>query len=179
MPLIAVASTNPVKIDASLGAFQRTFPDIDWSISGHKVDSGVADQPLSDEETLQGALNRVDALLTVETTADYYVGIEGGVDLQSDELGAFAWAIVRAKDGTMGKGRTGQFYLPAAIAKLLAEGKSLGEADDMVFERTNSATSNGAIGLLTGDLITRTSFHEEAVILALIPFKNQELYQDN
>jgi inosine/xanthosine triphosphatase len=176
MPLIAVASTNPVKIDAALGAFNQMFPDEEWSTTGHKVNSGVADQPMSDEETLQGALNRVDALLAIEPDADYYVALEGGCSLDLGELSAFAWAVVRGKDGKMGKSRTGQFYLPPAIQELVAEGKELGEADDIVFKRSGSAQSNGAIGILMDDVITRTSYYEHAMVMALIPFKKPELY---
>lgn len=56
------------------------------------------------------------------------------------------------------------------------EGKELGEADDLVFGQTNSKQANGAVGILTDNVLTRTTFYEPAVILALIPFKNPELY---
>jgi len=52
----------------------------------------------------------------------------------------------------------------------------LGEADDRVFERSNSKQTNGAIGLLTGNVIDRTTLYAPAVVFALIPFKNPELY---
>ena len=52
----------------------------------------------------------------------------------------------------------------------------LGEADDIVFGQSNSKQKSGAVGLLTGDIIDRKSLYEEAVVLALIPFKNEELY---
>ncbi len=46
----------------------------------------------------------------------------------------------------------------------------------MVFGRTNSKQGNGAVGLLTGDVIDRAAYYVHAVILALIPFRNPELY---
>ncbi|MEA2092741.1 MAG: DUF84 family protein, partial [Patescibacteria group bacterium] len=55
-------------------------------------------------------------------------------------------------------------------------GKELGEADDIVFQRNNSKQENGAVGILTGDVVDRTKCYTEAVILALIPFKNVNLY---
>jgi non-canonical (house-cleaning) NTP pyrophosphatase len=36
--------------------------------------------------------------------------------------------------------------------------------------------ANGAIGILTGDVIDRTELYQHAVILALVPFKNDGLY---
>ncbi|MEA2092675.1 MAG: DUF84 family protein, partial [Patescibacteria group bacterium] len=56
------------------------------------------------------------------------------------------------------------------IIELIKEGKELGEADDIVFQRNNSKQENGAVGILTGDVVDRTKCYTEAVILALIPF---------
>lgn len=75
------------------------------------------------------------------------------------------------------KAKTATFFLPPAIASLIHAGKELGEADDIVFGQTNSKQKNGAVGILTGDLITRTSYYVDAIILACIPFKNIELYE--
>jgi non-canonical (house-cleaning) NTP pyrophosphatase len=52
----------------------------------------------------------------------------------------------------------------------------LGHADDRVFGRENSEQTNGAVGLLTKDLIDRTAYYEHAVVLALVPFVNPGLY---
>ncbi len=54
------------------------------------VPSDVADQPLSDEETLEGAINRVENAKTAYPNADLWMGIEGGVTIIEGELAAFA-----------------------------------------------------------------------------------------
>jgi non-canonical (house-cleaning) NTP pyrophosphatase len=84
--------------------------------------------------------------------------------------------VVKSRDGKIGKGKTGSFFLPPKVAELIGQGKELGDADDIVFGTSNSKQANGAVGILTGDVLTRTTFYEAAVILALIPFKNPELY---
>lgn len=65
--------------------------------------------------------------------------------------------------------------LPQEVASLVRQGVELGIADDRVFGRSNSKQSNGAVGLLTADLIDRQRYYEHAVILALVPFKNVDL----
>jgi len=85
------------------------------------------------------------------------------------------WVVVRSGD-RVGKARTGTFFLPAPVADLVRQGKELGEADDIIFGRSNSKQENGAIGLLTGNVIDRTQLYEHAVVLALVPFKNVGLY---
>jgi non-canonical (house-cleaning) NTP pyrophosphatase len=52
----------------------------------------------------------------------------------------------------------------------------LGHADDLVFNKSNSKQENGAVGILTENVIDRAEFYKQAVILALIPFKNPTLY---
>ncbi len=174
MPSIVVASTNPVKIGAALEGFGRMFPTETFSAQGISVPSGVSDQPMTDAETLQGALNRASRVKLEQPTADYWVGIEGGVDDRAGQLEVFAWIVVMDAE-RMGKSRTATFYLPEEAARLIRQGMELGHADDIVFGRSNSKQQNGSVGLLTGDVIDRTAYYLQAVILALIPFRNTGL----
>ena len=176
MKIIAIASKNPVKVQATLNGFQRMFPSETFRAEMISTPSGVSDQPFSNQETLQGALNRAKAAISVIPEADYWVGIEGGIEDYGDEMAAFAWIVIQSKS-LCGKGRTGSFFLPRQVAALVRDGNELGDADDLVFQKTNSKQKNGAIGILTGNVIDRTGLYEQAVILALVPFKNPDLYQ--
>ncbi len=175
MPKVIIASKNPVKIQAVKDGFEKMFPNQEFQYVGVSVPSNVADQPLSSDETLQGARNRVNNASSIHSDAEYYIGIEGGVELVEDEMQAFAWVVIKSGD-KYGKARTGTFYLPNEVVRLIKEGKELGEADDIVFKRNNSKQENGAVGILTGDVTNRTKYYTEAVVLALIPFKNVDLY---
>jgi inosine/xanthosine triphosphatase len=172
---IVVASHNPVKVEATLQGFQRIFPQETFETYPISVASGVSDQPYSNREALQGAINRARGAMHKIQQADYWVGIEGGVEEMDGELSAFAWVVV-INPVCSGMSRTGTFFLPQAVADLVRQGKELGEADDLVFGKVNSKQQNGAVGILTGDAINRTGFYESAVVLALIPFKNPEHY---
>ncbi len=172
MSLIVVASSNPVKQAATLQAFQRMFPDQTWTVEGLAVPSGVADQPQSDAETLRGALQRAEAARRLRPQAAYWVGIEGGVQWEGDDLWSFAWVAVLDVEGRWGRARSGTFLLPPPVAQLVRQGYELGTADDMVFGEANSKQKMGAVGLLSGGVVDRTRLYEHAVILALIPLKH-------
>jgi len=190
MKIITVASINPVKVKAARAGFEKMFPEEKFDFQTVQAPSGVSDQPSSDEETFLGALNRARHLTKLHPEADFWVGIEGGVqdcgfEACQDEMMAFAWVVVvgnsnatkqRSAERLIGKGRTGTFFLPKAVVNLIRQGMELGAADDAVFGRSNSKQENGAVGLLTGDVIDRATLYEGAVALALIPFRNQELY---
>src|SRR5262245_58811006 len=90
-----------------------------------------------------GALNRGRAARRAHAGGDYWVGIEGGIEDAGDQMMAFAWAVMLSS-ALAGKGRTGTFFLPEAVAKLVRGGKELGEADDLVFGKTNSKQDGGS-----------------------------------
>jgi len=171
---IIVASKNPVKINAVKEGLS-VFLKENIQIQGASVNSGVNDQPMSDAETLLGAINRVENIRSQFPGSDYFVGVEGGVEDSASGLMAFAWIVI--SNGTIsGKARTAGFFLPPAVAELVRQGLELGDADDRIFKKENSKQKNGAIGLLTNDIITRQSLYLPAVQMAFIPFFNPELY---
>ena len=175
MKNVIIASKNPVKINAVKIAFNQMFPSDVFEFNGLEVSSDVSDQPLSDSETLQGAINRSNNAKSKNSDADYWVGIEGGVDKKDNQMEVFAWIFIQSND-LQGKARTATFNLPKKIIELIDSGMELGDADDIVFNRKNSKQKNGAVGILTGDLIDREKYYAHAITMALIPFKNIDLY---
>lgn len=176
MKKILIASQNPIKTQAIKNGFGALFPYEDFEYDSISVHSGVSDQPMSNTETFQGALTRVKNAQTQRSNYDFYVGIEGGVEPQDQtEMESFAWVVIISGE-KLGKAKTGTFFLPPIITQLIHQGKELGEADDIVFQYENSKQKNGAVGILTDNVIDRQKYYESAVILALIPFKNINLY---
>lgn len=176
MKTLVVASQNPVKANAALGGFKRMFPESEIQLQTVSVESGVGHQPMTEAETLQGAENRANAAARQVPQADFWVGIEGGIEDLSDGMLAYAWIVVLSS-GPPGKGRTGGFLLPEAVARLVRQGMELGDANDIVFGRENSKQQEGAIGLLTGKVMDRTELYEHAMVLALAPLKSATYYQ--
>ena len=176
MKTVYIGSANPVKIECTRRGFLEVCNGSEeFSFIGQAVESGISDQPMSNHETLQGAKNRAKNLQNRFPEGDYFVGIEGGVQIADGEMEAFAWVVIIHGD-QVGKAQTSTFQLPPKIVSLIEEGVELGHADDIVFRRNNSKQGNGAVGLLTGDIIDRVEYYRHAVILALIPMINKEYY---
>ncbi len=168
--LIAVASTNPAKINAVRDAFALAFPETPSQVIGFKTESGVAAQPMTSAETLLGADNRLHNLQQ-QQQADFYVAIEAGLD---DGM-TFAW--IRISDGKReGRARSASLQLPPAAVQRLAQGEELGDVMDALFGTQNIKQAGGAIGLLTQDKLSRSSVYQQALILALIPFLTPEWF---
>jgi inosine/xanthosine triphosphatase len=178
MKKIIVASGNPVKIQAALQGFQEMFPDEEFQAQGVSVPSGVSDQPIGQQETYDGALNRARNARKEVPNADFWVGIEGGNIKIGREMEVMAWIVV-LNHQRKGKARTAGFYLPPKVVELVNQGYELGHADDIVFGVENSKQTMGSAGLLTGGAMDRVRFYVPAVILALIPFKQEAIYPES
>lgn len=183
--IVAVGSLNPVKINAARSGLSQGFQiDIPAdNVIGFNVPSLVPDQPIGDAETKQGALNRAKSAydaycLLNNMKPSYGVGLEGGIQVLNDgsnDMECFAYMVIY--DGKKyGSSRTCSFTLPKAISTLVQSGLELGDADDAVFGGKNSKQKGGTVGHLTNGVIDRTKYYEQAMILATIPFLNENLY---
>ena len=169
---IVVGSRNPVKIGAAKQAFGTLFPSASLEVIAIDVDSGADDQPDSDEATRQGARTRALNSRQAEPDADFWVGLEGGVEIIDEQLMAFAWMSVQGRIGDVSEARSTTLPLPPAVKELIIGGMELGKANDRVFSTVNSKQAGGAYGLLTDGLFTREGIYAQTLIMALIPFVN-------
>lgn len=167
---VLVASTNPAKMRAVQDAFALQFAGLPVGYTAVASDSGVSDQPSSDEETRNGARNRAMAARGTHPDGDYWIGLEGGIETSGDQLMAFAWMAVLDKEDKLSMTRTVSLPLPSAVRDLVEQGLELGEANDQVFSTVNSKHKGGAFGLLTEGAYTRESVYTEALVMALLPF---------
>ncbi|MEM6320995.1 MAG: inosine/xanthosine triphosphatase [Bacteroidota bacterium] len=177
MKKVIVASKNPVKVDAAQRAFQQVFPQEQFEVQGLQVPSFVAEQPMSDAETLEGAINRAENAKLAMKNADYWVGIEGGIETNGVDMDAFGWIVVLSKK-RLGQARSCTFPLPPYVAKAVLAGKELGHVNDEFFKMHNSKQGGGAVGSLTDNLVTRMDLYVQPLILALIPFLQEKLFED-
>jgi inosine/xanthosine triphosphatase len=168
---LVVASHNPVKIEATRRGFASMFPGRAFHLHPVAVPSGVRAQSLSDAETLQGTLNRVEQAANLVPQANYWVGIEGGVEERQGSMDAFAWIVVFAPP-LLGKSRTGTFSVPEEVAALVRQGHELAAAVEEVYQHTQVKSTTGAVGVLTEGVIDRVQLYEHALVLALVPFKH-------
>jgi inosine/xanthosine triphosphatase len=173
--LVAVGSTNPVKVAATRAVLQSVLAEV--RVEGVAVASQVADQPFGDEETIRGAIARARAALDT-SGADLGVGIEGGVvEGANGEMRTCAWAAIVSSSGRTGIGGSLAMQLPASVARSIREGLELGHAMDRLVGESNTKHGKGAVGILTAGLVDRQRAYEVLVTYALAPFLTPDLYR--
>ena len=178
---IVVASENPIKIAAVTQAAKQVFSDYTLEITGYPVASKVRSTPLSDTETKQGALNRIEGLKLIMPNADLWVAIEAGC---MEDMNAFnqpqmicaSWVLVQDKNKNWGESRSVSIQIPDVVADLVRQGIGLNTANNQVFNVKNSKHTKGALGLWTDNMISRLDECVQPLIAALTPIKNSKYY---
>ena len=185
---IALGSDRASKIMALRASIARVAEiDSAWrdaSVVARSVKTDAPAMPLTDWELMSGARQRALAvrkiLVEQNLVADLYVGLEGGFHSISveGEWHTFlrGWAFVT--DGERGSfGMSPSIEVPAEIVKNVIEGKrELGLVIDEVAGGCDVRSRQGAWGLLSRDLLTRSMSFEAALIAAFAPFYNPALY---
>lgn len=171
---IVVGSQNPAKIQAVESTFAGLFSQCQIHCHGVDAPSNVADQPMDEQETLEGAQNRVD-FCRRNYKADYYVAIEGGVDKFSYGPATFAYVVIADSD-KQSVGRSANLPIPDSVHLSLSQGAELGPLMDSLFNTHNIKQKGGAIGLLTNGVETRSSSYQQALTLAMAPFLHPQRF---
>ena len=119
MKTIIVGSENPIKLATTKEAFAIVFPEETFEYVTFAATSDVPDQPMGIMETKQGAMNRASHCRTEYPDADFFVGLEGGLEEIEGEFWTSAWMCVQDTTGKCGYGRTGAFLLPPVVSELI------------------------------------------------------------
>jgi inosine/xanthosine triphosphatase len=186
---IALGSDRAAKIMAVRASIARVAAiDGDWAdvnVVARRVETNVPNMPLTDWQLMQGARERAlavrDSLASRRLEADIYVGLEGGFHSISieGEWHTFLRGWAYATDGQRGAFGAGpSIAVPADIVKRVVEGRELGDVIVEVAGGRDIRSKQGAWGILSRDLVTRSMSFEVALIAAFAPFYNFKLYSE-
>jgi inosine/xanthosine triphosphatase len=176
--LVALGSTNPVKIRATQRVFRRFYPQI--RVQGVKVQTTLPPQPIGIEQTVRGAIQRAKLALDQLREADFGVGIEAGIIPIPYTLTGYTdqqFAAIIDKQGrtTIGGGSAFE-YPPIIIKKVLMEGVEVDAAMEKLTGIKEIGRRQGAIGYLSHGILSRTKLTEQAILVAMIPRINRKYY---
>lgn len=169
---VAIGTLNRAKTKAVRNVINTYFNDVEFQEV--KVPSDVSEQPFSDEETRQGAINRAINTLN-QTGADLNFGLEGGVREIDGVMYCCNWGAVALKNGQVISVAGAQFILPEEIAEQLRAGKELGPVMDEYTKEQDIRHQKGAIGVFTAGLVDRVEMFEHIVTLLV----GQYLFVEN
>lgn len=177
---IIVGSKNTVKVSAVRETVANYKCLANAEVIGIAVSSGVSDQPLSLEETIQGAKNRAQAAYQAGTLC---IGLEGGlmkIPTSNDEY--MHISICSIFDGQQHHlGMSSGFRIPKVVSSLIVgEGLDLNQAMKKCGFTDNPqlGASEGTVGLFTNGRIPRKAYCKQSLTTALISIEQPKYFKE-
>jgi inosine/xanthosine triphosphatase len=173
---ICITSENSAKVRAVQDVFQSVFGAV--VCIGKKFPSLVREQPLSEEEGIQGTLNRARGARSVMPEMGYCVGMEGYVETNTFGMFLGGAVVVIDSNECVGIGISAKVRLPDHIQKKLEAGIELGPYMQECLEDMENTVRHheGTNGILTNGLYTRVDEFKDATVCALAPFRSPTWY---
>lgn len=168
---IKVGTKNKAKVEA-VEEIIKEYPHLsNFEIEGIEVISDVADQPISLEETINGAINRAKNAFA---DCEYSIGLESGwmsvPKTKSGYMDVCVCAIYDGKECHLGLSSAWEFPNPEVTNLIIKDGLNTTQAINKVgmTKNENIGSEEGAVGLLTKGRMTRKEYTKQALRTALI-----------
>ncbi|WP_079708220.1 DUF84 family protein [Paraliobacillus ryukyuensis] len=155
---IIIGSQNPAKINA----VQEVF--LNANVISKDVPSNVGAQPISDEETMQGAINRAKHSAKLKENA-CGIGLEGGVTRIKKQVFLCNWGALVDRFGEVYVASGARIPLPKEIVLELEKGNELGDIMVSYANKQDIRKKEGAIGIFTNETISRKDMFVHVVHL--------------
>jgi len=178
--VIAVGSTNKAKILAVEESLLDSTCFSKVAVIALQVSSDVSDQPLTIQETIQGAKNRARNAFN-QCDCKYSFGIESGlIEAPETASGYLHVSVCCIYDGiNYYTGLSTGFEIPHLILKLILDEKmTLSQAclHSGISNNTKIGSTEGLIGILTKGKIDRKKYSKECITAAILQLENEEWY---
>jgi len=144
--------------------------NIDSQIFPQSVSSGISDQPMTSDETKQGAINRATSAIELLPKSNCGMGIEVGYELNNQNLyEMFCWCVIYLSNTQIFTSKSKSLVLPEFHQQILRKGKYLGEFVHVFAENAQTIVEKEI-----GEIIWhRKPFITESVNSALTNFLNK------
>ena len=137
-----------------------------------EVSSGVAEQPISSQETQQGSINRAKGAFEKINNANFSIGIEVGYHKEPHGYEMFCWVTIIDKNGYQISSQSHKFFLPKYYQEVLNNGLEMSVNLDGYLEKSDK---NNHAKMHIDDIIRhRKPFIENALKNALIKYLVRE-----
>jgi inosine/xanthosine triphosphatase len=174
MRKILLGTTSKSKLDIIRSVF-----DSGYEIIPVEVKSGITDQPLDEDTTIEGAVNRAkNATVSSQQEYEFSIGLEGGLEKINNLYYLVCVAALIDQKGNVYIGISNKLPLPRDVSEDVEKGKQFGESirEFMKNLQKNSAKHSTQLIEHIQELIDRKKSFSMAINTALFAFKFREKF---
>lgn len=142
-----------------------------------EVDSGIVEQPLDEQTTTQGSINRASNAIELNKNNSEYdlsIGLEAGLCIVNNLYHLVCIASIIDRMGSVYTGVSKKNPLPKTVSDRVKSGEQFGEVI-REFEK-EIVPQNSNISELISELINRTKGFSEALEISLLKLRNKEYF---
>lgn len=141
-----------------------------------EVKSDIVGQPLNEEVTIRGSINRAKNAIQENKGIpyDFSLGLEGGLVLINDNFNLVCAASIVDKEGQIYTGVSGKTPLPRELTEKIKDGEEFGTLIKD-FE-TNMVNPSEDMKCLITELVNRTQSFSDAFDSALMQYQYKEYF---
>ncbi len=169
---IFLGTTSQVKLD-----IVKSLLGENYNVIPTNVDSGVTDQPLDEETTIQGAITRAKRAIHSQQAYEFSIGLEGGLTKINELYYLVCVAALIDCAGNVYVGISRKLPLPKEVSNKVENGKQFGEVIRK-FMKDAKETSPSFIEHIQ-ELIDRKNSFSEALNNALLIYKFNKEFASN
>lgn len=161
-----LSSTNKAKSEAVRQVLSEFYPESELVCVD--VDSGVSKTPDTDDEGIQGCINRIEQAKKTIPDADGYLGLEGIITRNTFGVFICGWCVVEIGN-KQGVGCSAKVQLPESIASQISTFGELGKMvkDTYPSDLVNEIDLIGTNGVVTNKGYTRVDEFIDALKCAI------------
>lgn len=182
---IVVTTENAGKLRAAHEALSFSAEALgeEYQVIPVSVESGVADTPLSDEEGVQGCINRIEAAKTAYPDAEIYIALEGVLARVKKDWFVRGWTVVedvKRQRTTTACGAAVQ--VPEAVTSSISAIDQFSSTVKDVYavtpEEAAEVRNIGANGVFSDGVYTRFNTFYDGIRIALAEINNDRNWVD-
>lgn len=172
---LAIGTTSKLKLRAVRSALARA--QINSEVQGHKVESGIPEQPFGEEEITTGAYNRAVNALRKDPGANGAIGTESGIITKGLKYFDIAYCVLINREGKIaGESFSATLEIPAKVVRLINAGEYADAG--IAAQELGGVKEKDPLIWLSGNRMQRNELLEDAIFLALIrEFLSPKAYQ--
>ena len=173
---VVVGSASQLKIDAVASAF-ASLRIKGVVVDGVAVESSVDDQPFDLAQMEIGARTRARNAKVLSPGADYYIGIENGIVMESiEDWFDVPCVVVHDAEGRESVAYGAHFPIPQwAVDRTIHRDSELG----VIVQELAGGGEKDPMTYFSGGTVSREAILTQAVCCALAPFLNPERYKEH
>jgi len=166
---VALGSTNNDKVNILREALSDFEKEVE--IIKVAVQPNISEQPLSEEETIKGAINRAKSALIAKPEVDFAVGLEGGLT-KIENKGYFlvCVAAICNRNNNIHLGISSKLQLPEEVSDQIDKGGFFGT---VIRDYAQKPQNSKNLAVLLKILISRKQPFIEAIRNAYLVYKSQ------